>query len=69
MKVTMKIQGMMCPHCSGRVKQVLEALPGVQEADVNHETDSAVVVLSQKIEHTVLKQTVEAQGYTVTDIQ
>jgi Cu2+-exporting ATPase len=48
---------------------VLEALPGVQEADVNHETDSAVVVLSEKIEHTVLKQTVEAQGYTVTDIQ
>ncbi len=69
MDVTMKIQGMMCPHCSGRVKQVLESLPGVQEANVNHETDSAVVVLIEKIEPDVLKQTVEAQGYTVTDIQ
>ncbi len=69
MEMTMKIQGMMCPHCSGRVKQVLEALPQVSEAKVDHSTDSAVVVLTEKIEPQVLKQTVEAQGYTVTEIQ
>ena len=69
MEVTMKIQGMMSPHCSGRVKQVLEALPQVAKAEVNHETDSAVVTLTESIHTDVLKQTVEAQGYTVTDIQ
>ncbi len=69
MKITIKIQGMMCPHCSGRVKQVLEALPQVAEAVVDHLTDSAVVTLAEAVDRNLLKQTVEEQGYTVTDIQ
>lgn len=69
MEVTMSIQGMMCPHCSGRVKQVLEALPQVSEAKVDHLTDSAVVTLTEILDLQVLKQTVEAQGYTVTEVK
>ena len=69
MKVTMKINGMMCGHCSGRVKQVLEALPSVESALVSHETDSAVVTVTEQIDPKILKDTVEAQGYTVVEIQ
>jgi Cu2+-exporting ATPase len=43
MEKTMKINGMMCPHCSGRVKQVLEALAEVDEAIVSHESGTAVI--------------------------
>ncbi len=69
MKKTMKIEGMMCGHCSGRVKTVLEALDGVASAAVSHETGTAEVELSAAIEDAVLKSAVEAQGYTVLSIE
>ena len=31
-QIIIKVEGMMCPHCSGRVKKVLEALEGVESA-------------------------------------
>lgn len=43
MEVTMKIEGMMCGHCSGRVKAALEKLEGVSEAVVSHESGTAIV--------------------------
>ena len=68
MKKTMKITGMMCPHCSGRVKKCLEALECVESAEVSHESGTATVSLSAPIADEVLKKTVEDQGYDVTDI-
>ncbi len=69
MKKTMKIEGMMCGHCSARVKKVLEELPEVETADVNHETDTAVVTLNADISNDVLKNTVEVQDYKVISIE
>ena len=34
MKRTIRIEGMMCGHCSGRVKKALEAVAGVETAEV-----------------------------------
>ena len=68
MKKTMKIEGMMCPHCSGRVKQTLEALEAVETAEVSHESGTAVVSLKSAIADSELKAVVEAQGYPVTEI-
>ena len=65
MEKTMKINGMMCPHCSGRVKQVLEALAEVDEAIVSHENGTAILTLNADISDEVLKKTVEDQGYEV----
>jgi len=65
MEKTMKINGMMCPHCSGRVKKVLEALPEVDEAVVSHESGTAVLTLNAPVSDEVLKKTVEDQGYEV----
>lgn len=69
MTKTMKIEGMMCGHCSGRVKKVLEALPEVASADVSHETGTAVVELAAEISNEALKKVVEDQEYKVLDIQ
>ncbi len=69
MEKTMKIEGMMCPHCSGRVHKVLSELPGVTEAAVSHEIGTAVVTLAEEVCNEVLKKTVEDQGYKVLDIQ
>ena len=67
MKIAMKIEGMMCGHCEARVKKVLEALPGVEEAAVSHEAGTAVVTLSEQISEETLKKTVEDQDYKVVD--
>ena len=48
MKTTLKIEGMMCPHCEARVKKALEALDGVESAVVSHETGTAVVTGSYR---------------------
>ena len=68
MKKTLKIEGMMCPHCSGRVKKVLEALEAVELAEVSHESGLAMVTLCGKIDDDVLKSIVEDQGYKVLSI-
>ena len=65
MKKTLKIEGMMCPHCEARVKKCLEELDGVVVADVSHKTDSATVTLSRDVSDEVLRGAVEAQGYKV----
>ncbi len=65
MEVTLKIEGMMCGHCSGRVKKVLEELPEVKIANVSHESGIAVIVLERPVDEAVLKKTVEDQGYKV----
>lgn len=37
MTKTMKIEGMSCMHCAGRVESALKAVPGVADAKVNLE--------------------------------
>ena len=69
MERTMKINGMMCGHCSGRVKKVLEALPEVDEAIVSHQNGTAIVKLNAEIADDVLKSTVEAQDYEVVSVE
>lgn len=69
MKKTMTIEGMMCGHCEARVKKCLEEISGVAEANVNHKKNSAVVTLTEDVSDDVLKNTVEAQGYTVKEIK
>ncbi len=68
MKKRMVITGMMCGHCSGRVKKVLEALPQVDEAIVSHEDGTAIVTLNSEIADEELKAAVEAQDYTVVSV-
>lgn len=68
MTKTMKIDGMMCSHCEGRVKQCLEGLSQVSAADVSHEKGTAVVTLFADVSNDVLIKTVEDQGYKVISI-
>lgn len=68
MTKTMKIDGMMCSHCEGRVKQSLEGLAQVSQAEVSHEKGTAVVTLSADVSNDVLTKTVEDQGYNVISI-
>ena len=68
MEKTMKIEGMMCGHCEARVKKTLEAIPGVEAAEVSHEKGTAVVKMASEVADDVLKKAVEDQDYQVTEI-
>lgn len=69
MTKTMNIEGMMCGHCEARVKKALEALAGVERAEVSHEKGTAVVSMSADVADDTLKEAVEAQDYKVDSIQ
>ncbi len=66
MEKTVKIEGMMCAHCSGRVEKALNDLPGVTAA-VNLEAGEAVVKGEASDE--VLTKAVTDAGYKVISIQ
>lgn len=67
MKKTMKIEGMMCGHCTGRVDKVLNALEGVQ-AEVSLEDKAAYLTITGDVSDELLKKTVEDEGYQVVEI-
>jgi Cu2+-exporting ATPase len=69
MEKTMNIEGMMCTHCEATVKKALEAIDGVETAEVSHEQDKAVVTLNADVADDVLKNAVEAKDYTVISIE
>ena len=69
MEKTMNIEGMMCMHCEATVKKALEAIDGVEAADVSHEQNRAVVTLSADVADEVLKEAVEAKDYAVLSIE
>lgn len=65
MEKTIKIEGMMCPHCEATVKKTLEELDGVIQAEASHEKGTAVVTLEKDVPVETLKKAVEDKGYTV----
>lgn len=66
---TIGVKGMMCGHCEARVVKALESLPQVTSAKADYEAEQAVVELNAQIDDDVLKKTIEAEGYDVTDIR
>lgn len=68
MKKKLDIEGMMCGHCEATVKKALEALDGVDVADVSHEKDEAVVSLDKEVSDETLKEAVEEKDYKVTAV-
>ena len=64
MKVTVKIEGMMCPHCKAHVEKALSAIDGVTSVTADHMAGTATVESTREIPQAELKAAVEAAGYT-----
>ena len=65
MEITLKVEGMMCPHCEATVKKALEALDGVISAEASHEKKSVVVKTDGKVSKELIAKTIEDKGYKV----
>lgn len=69
MEKTIKIEGMMCPHCEATVKKALEALPFIEEATPSHENNNAVLKLSDDFDEAAVKTAIEAKDYAYIGIE
>ncbi len=65
---TIKVEGMMCPHCEAAVKEALEALPFVEEAAASHEADEVALKVTDGFDEAAVKAAVESKGYSYMGI-
>ena len=66
---TMKIEGMMCPHCQAAVTKALNGVEGVTEANVSLEEKAAYVTTNGQVSGETLKKVVTDAGYEVRSVE
>jgi Cu+-exporting ATPase len=64
MKRTLRIEGMSCQHCAGRVERALAAMPGVK-ATVDLAAKTATVEAPESVSDEALERAVIDAGYEV----
>ena len=64
MTVTIKVDGMMCPHCEARVKKACEAVEGVVTATPSHQAGTVVVEMTEDVKE-ACRQAITDAGYDV----
>ena len=65
---TILIDGMMCPHCEARVREILLGVDGVLSADVSHKSGSAKITVSGEVSDSVFREKITGAGYSVKEI-
>lgn len=68
MTKTIKINGMMCGHCTGRVSDALNAIDGVKAEVTLDNGGQAVVTLTADVSDEILTKTVTDAGYEVVSV-
>lgn len=63
--VTMKVDGMSCGECSGKLTKALDGMDGVTVKSVCHKSGTATLVKTEKVEETAIAKTVVDTGFTV----
>ncbi len=68
MKLTVKIEGMSCGHCSARVEKALNRLPGVRAsvnlADKTATVESISTVEGDALDEGAIRAAITEAGYT-----
>ncbi|MCR5598018.1 MAG: heavy-metal-associated domain-containing protein [Lachnospiraceae bacterium] len=58
-----KVNGMMCEHCEAHVKEVLEAVDGIEDVVASHEENMVTITASKAIDDATIKVAIEKAGY------
>ena len=69
MKKLMKVEGMHCGGCSGRLQRTLAALEGVESAEASQEEDTASVVCNKTVTDEAIKAAVEGANFEFVSIE
>ena len=60
---------MGCQNCVKHVTEALEALDGVDKAEVSLEKNNAVITLSKDVSDETIKSAIDEAGYDVSKIE
>ena len=64
--IKLKIEGMHCTGCSGRLEKVLNNVEGVEKATVSFEEKEAIITYNEeKISEKQIKSEIEEAGFKV----
>lgn len=69
MKKVVNVDGMMCMHCVGHVKEALSKVNGVSDVEVSLEDKKATLTCTNDVTDQMLIDAVTNAGYTVTSVQ
>ena len=67
-KVTVNVEGMMCPHCEAHVNEAVKKAFGVEDVVSSHENKTTVFTAPEKVDEEKVRQTIKDAGYEVTGI-
>ncbi len=62
-KTTVKIEGMMCPHCEARVTEALKTKLSADNVTSSHEKAESVILSDKAFDTDLIRETVESAGY------
>lgn len=65
-KITLGIDGMMCPMCEAHVNEALRAIAGVKKVSSSHKKGETVVIAEEEAAEEAFRETVGKAGYKVT---
>ena len=68
-KTTVKIEGMMCPHCEATVTKAFKTAFGEENVTSSHEQGETVIISDKPIDEAKAKETVESAGYKFIGIK
>ncbi len=62
-KITLHVDGIMCPHCENRVKNCLLKIEGIEEAVVSHVEGTAIITTSMAVDMDAIANAINQEGY------
>ena len=65
LKITLTIEGMMCPRCEARVSKAIEAAFTVKEVKSSHEKNQTVILCEAAIAEDAIRAVIP-EGFTMT---
>lgn len=68
-KITIDIEGMMCPKCEKHVEEALMCIDGIKKAKASFKKCEAVISCEKEVAPENLKQAVEEAGYKFNGVR
>jgi len=62
------IEGMSCEHCAAAVKEALESIPGVIEAEVDLDNGFARASLDYEVADDLFNSAIDDAGYVLAEV-
>lgn len=67
-KITVNVEGMMCPHCEAHVNEAVKAAFQAEDVVSSHEKKTTVFTAPERVDEDKIREVIKNAGYEVTGI-